>query len=96
MSDMHTFTPEDEMKFKKPNCPECGELACRIVEHMLVDMPLKRMSDGTFDYDDVGDVDPGGDPEPLEDAHGRITLSCGEHDWKTRFVDEDVKKRRRK
>jgi hypothetical protein len=80
------------MRFAQPTCPECGMLADRITECVLLDQLLVQEDDGSFDYDS----DEGGDicwdsqeAHEIDTPEGTgIELGCGHHRWYTRFVPD--------
>ncbi|MFO0898981.1 MAG: hypothetical protein U0836_16275 [Pirellulales bacterium] len=72
------------MKLATPCCPECGNPATRLIEHMLTECEIKYDEPtGTFEYtgeyeDDIETV------EPVVADDGTVGVECDElHTWRT-------------
>lgn len=84
------------MKFDKPNCPECGEIAIGTVDMVPARSRIFQTADGSFEYE--GDTElfwetqysvgqdgflPSKDGEPL-------MLECEEgHEWPALMLDDE-------
>lgn len=74
------------MKFKTPNCPECGETAEVIMERLVVWAGIRREGD-TFEY--AGEADVVWDSQVPAKDNNRYTIGCcNGHEWTTESGEE--------
>lgn len=77
------------MKFDKPFCPHCGQLAKGTLETLPGVALLMFDEDNEATYEGETEVDWDGQT-PCLDEHGQVTLTCPEgHEWPSPVEDLD-------
>jgi hypothetical protein len=64
------------MRFNAPCCPECGGPPTHIIERILCEAPLSRLSDGSFEYSGEQTKVDWCSSEIEQDAEGNVDLTC--------------------
>lgn len=78
------------MRLDPHRCPECDEVADRIVEEVIAVAGIEVQEDGTWDYDGNGSNVDWNSQKPSRPREGMVTLQCSEgHEWEAREIGDE-------
>lgn len=73
--------------FEVDKCPECGGLACSVVETVEISTPIESKTDGVYFFTGGLSETHYDTSSPKIDGEGQVELSCeSRHTWETKLL----------